>query len=369
VVAPPLLGLSDSLFDRMSHLLAVTAHLAAAGCVFLLLLNRVLIHMRDGALKKTVILLVFVMLGLAAIRQGLTAEGSQSIALPLVVLGLVAVGEIRRAMVRRRYRAAGSVTSNHPPVSLRSPDTTTDLETMTFEVPIPHLNGSALTVIHMSDFHIDDTLPLQYYHSVVEQANGLQPDLVFITGDFVTDTRHTGAVTEVFSRVRSNFGAYAVLGNHDYWADAEVVRSAVREAGVVLLGNSCRRVSVGDGRWAKVCGCEHPWGRRLEAVGLVSADEPAFILTHTPDNIYRLSRTGALAVFAGHYHGGQLKLPLLGPLVVPSVYGRRFDHGHFLVNGTHLFVTGGVGAVAPAIRIFCRPDMFVVRFKGSGRLS
>ena len=84
------------------------------------------------------------------------------------------------------------------------------------------------------------------------------------------------------------------------------------------------------------------------------------VLTHTPDNIYRLNRAGASVVFAGHNHAGQIRIPLAGPVVIPSVYGRRFDHGHFTVNGTDLFVTAGIGTVGPTLRMFCRPDIFVV---------
>jgi predicted MPP superfamily phosphohydrolase len=84
------------------------------------------------------------------------------------------------------------------------------------------------------------------------------------------------------------------------------------------------------------------------------------VLTHTADNIYRLRHGGAALVFAGHYHAGQIRLPWLGSLVVPSAFGRLFDHGHFLLGRTHLFVTAGIGAGSPAFRICCPPDVLVV---------
>jgi hypothetical protein len=84
------------------------------------------------------------------------------------------------------------------------------------------------------------------------------------------------------------------------------------------------------------------------------------VLTHTADNVYKLSQENVDVVLAGHYHAGQIRLPGLGSLVVPSVFGRRLDHGHFLVGHTHLFVTAGVGADAPALRLYCPPDFFVI---------
>jgi len=83
-------------------------------------------------------------------------------------------------------------------------------------------------------------------------------------------------------------------------------------------------------------------------------------LSHTADNIYQLSSAGALAVFSGHYHAGQAKLPWYGPVVIPSKYGRLFDHGHFKIDDTHLFVTAGVGAAFPPFRIYCEPEIIIV---------
>ncbi len=70
-------------------------------------------------------------------------------------------------------------------------------------------------------------------------------------------------------------------------------------------------------------------------------------------------------VFAGHYHAGQIRILYLGSLVIPSLYGRRFDHGHFLVNGTHLFVTSGIGTATFPIRLYCQPDIFIVDILGN----
>jgi hypothetical protein len=65
-------------------------------------------------------------------------------------------------------------------------------------------------------------------------------------------------------------------------------------------------------------------------------------------------------VFAGHLHAGQIRLPYFGPVIVPSNYGRQFAQGHFLVRKTHLFVSAGVGAAAPPLRVWCQPEIIVV---------
>jgi uncharacterized protein len=117
-----------------------------------------------------------------------------------------------------------------------------------------------------------------------------------------------------------------------------------------------------------VTGYDHPWGPRRAVIPFQWEGALHIVLSHNPDNIYRLSKWPADIVFSGHYHAGQIRLPILGSMVVPSVYGRRFDHGHFLVNGTHLFVASGIGAADPPLRIYCRPDMFVVEILGTSRM-
>jgi uncharacterized protein len=170
------------------------------------------------------------------------------------------------------------------------------------------------------------------------------------------------------------------LGNHDYWASGDEVADAVRSAGVTWLGDRCLRLLVQNntGRTAagspgeaiskgsplRVCGCERPWSPQEWHAPALETGELTLWLTHTPDNIYELSGPAVAAVFAGHYHAGQIRLPGLGSVVVPSAYGRLFDHGHFVVNGTHLFVTAGVGAAVPPFRVYCQPDVFIVDIRG-----
>jgi len=142
----------------------------------------------------------------------------------------------------------------------------------------------------------------------------------------------------------------------------------VRAAGVNRLDGRPRRVSVGPGAAAGIFGDEYPWRGPRRRPTRPETGEIGLLLTHTPATIYALRDAGSAAIFAGHYHAGQIRLPLLGPLVVPSRYGRRFDHGHFVFGApgqeAHLFVTAGVGAAMPRFRILCRPDVFIVDVRG-----
>jgi hypothetical protein len=347
---------------------SLTLSLAAAACIYLFLLNRYLLLIEDGRSKKLILRSCLLAMGIAALVYGRLAAGTAWVALPAGVLAAVLAGELRLAILRRQHAGAPPVETTNAGVSWRTPITTTDLAVYRYALRAPAWRGRDLRIVHLTDLHVNGDLSAEYYRSALQRAVEAQPDLLIYTGDLVTRVEYASALHEVLSAAKGRLATLAILGNHDYWADAAPVRQALHAAGVTLLGDRCLRLAV-DGRAFTVCGYEAPWSRQPWQPPQVAPGELALMLTHTPDNIYRLSRLGYLAVFAGHYHAGQMRLPWLGSLVVPSRYGRRFDHGHFLVNGTHLFVSAGIGSAVPPKRIYCQPDLFIVDVCGDGHES
>jgi predicted MPP superfamily phosphohydrolase len=182
---------------------------------------------------------------------------------------------------------------------------------------------------------------------------------VVITGDFISRSRYAGLLPEVLKDLDAPLGVYACLGNHDYWSDVELVRSELAKTKVQLL-DARGRVVENNGAKLQLSACEDPWGDERWISPERQGGTPMVVLSHTADNIYELSEAGASVVFTGHYHAGQGALPWYGPVVIPSKYGRRFDHGHFLVDETDLFVTAGVGIAFPPFRVYCHPEVLVV---------
>ena len=337
---------------------AIAVCLLAAGGVFLVVSNRTLLFLRDGPLKTALVGLTLVGLGAVAVLAGLAIGDSWWVFAPLAIVLLLALGELRRWALRRGYRASPPVDEPPAPTPWCRPVTTTELAVRRYRVPA----AGRLRVAHVSDLHYGDSLPEAYYREVMDRAAEAEPDLLLLTGDFVTEARFADQLPALLGRARGRFGTFAVLGNHDYWADATRVRAALSEAGVDLIGDGYRRVRVGDAREVTLFGCEAPWSKRARVDPPPDTARPRIALTHTPDNVYDLSAAGADAIFCGHTHAGQGRLPGLGSVAVPSRYGRRFDHGHFRVNGAHLFVTAGIGAVGAPLRLYCPPDLFVVDF-------
>lgn len=332
--------------------------------VYLIMTNRLLSYL-DGTFK-----LVFLSAAFVGIVGGLSLFGYASapsirtLIPALVILG-IGLGELRRLLIRRRCRGAPPVYRSGPHISLLHPVTTTDLCALHYQVGIPGWQGPQFRIAHLSDFHVNDRVPADYYLGAMERASRAQPDLVFITGDFLTELRFAHLLPDILRAARSRLGVFAILGNHDYWADPERVAEIVRAQGIQLLRDGWQRLQVGERGRLLILGCEQPWSGGKTVLPPVREGELALALAHTADNVYRLSQAGVAAVFSGHYHAGQLQIPGFGPVILPSAYGRRFDHGHFLVNGTHLFVSAGIGAAKPPFRIYCQPDYFIVDFKGN----
>ena len=340
---------------------AFLTFLLGVGC-FLIALNRGLNYLCDGLYKPILVLAIFILGVGGLVLLSLAVDLRLWFWILLAGTLVIGLGELRRIWINRRSRGEPPISHSGVPFSWKRPTTTFDLQTLCYRVNLPDWRGGPFRVVHLSDFHSHAGLPAAYLQSVIQQANQLQPDLVFITGDFVTGLGRLPQLGELLQGLQSRRGTYAVLGNHDYWAGAEQVAQVVQDAGIHLLRQGSQRVEMGDGNRLWVTGCEEPWSRRPCLPPAAPAGEPRLVLSHSGDSIYHLSRAGVQAVFSGHYHAGQFHLPILGPVIVPSRYGRRFYRGHFLVGGTHLFVSAGVGCAAPAWRLYCPPDFLVVDF-------
>lgn len=333
--------------------------LIAGGCIYLILLNRYLLLLSDGPGKKLALRGVLLLIVVVSLLFGRWAAGELWMGLPIGVCLAVIAGEMHRAALRRQYAGEGPVHADNAGVTLGAPITTTDLAVYRYRLSTPNWRGEPLRIAHVSDLHLNGDLPTAYYHATLERVAQARPDLLFYTGDLVTRIEYAAALPDLLKIARGRLATIAILGNHEYWVGHEPVVEALRAADVTWLSDRIVRFDH-NGQTIAVCGYETPWSRVVWQPPRARADELALIITHTPDNIYRLSGLGYTAVFAGHYHGGQVRLPWFGPIIIPSRYGRRFDHGHYVINGTHLFITAGVGSAVPPRRIYCKPDVFIV---------
>jgi predicted MPP superfamily phosphohydrolase len=159
------------------------------------------------------------------------------------------------------------------------------------------------------------------------------------------------------ARLRSPAGVVAVLGNHDGWFDHDRVRQALETIGIRVVEDTATRINTPAGLlW--VAGLSDLWTGRhdLSAALAAVADDgtPVLLLTHNPD-VFPSVPDRVTLTLAGHTHGGQVRLPFAGALIVPSKFGQRFAAGHVVEGGRHLFVATGVGTSILPVRFRVPP--------------
>ena len=238
--------------------------------------------------------------------------------------------------------------------------------------------GRALTITVIADLHAGGPdMLLPHVRHVVDTANALRSDLIVLLGDYTAwyEFPTAGVAPARWSaelaRLKAPLGVWAILGNHDWWHALRAVRGALADAKIPVLENDA--VLLGrDGQkfWLAGIGDQlaHPLGRgrfRGEddlpgTLAQIRSDDPVVLLVHEPDIFQRVPSRVALTL-AGHTHGGQIRLPLVWPLFVPSKFGARFAYGHVVEDERHLIVSGGLGTSIIPARLGVPPEIVHVR--------
>lgn len=239
-------------------------------------------------------------------------------------------------------------------------------------------------VVHLSDLHVSSPADAPRLLEAMALVDRERPDLIAITGDFVTHhpERIGPQLVEVLRAARAPDGVLAVLGNHDHWTDAALVRRFLADAGVTELGNDVRTLRRG-GAALHVAGLDDVWEQqhRLERVlDRLPAPAPApagpeapasacVLLVHEPDFADSAAATGRFDLqLSGHSHGGQVSLPLLGPPLLPYL-ARRYPRGLYRIASSAAtpplvqHTNPGLGAVRPRVRFNCRPEITVLELR------
>lgn len=215
-----------------------------------------------------------------------------------------------------------------------------------------------LKLLHISDLHFGGTPDRSFYLYVIDRCQRWQADMVAITGDYVDTFQHHRWILPVLGRLRAPQGVFAILGNHDLWHDPERVRRRLRRAGFQVLGNGWQTVEV-RGQPMTVIGHEGPWFLPAPDLGACPGDGFRLCLSHTPDNVRWAQKHRIDLMLAGHVHGGQIRLPVIGSIFVPSKYSRRYDQGTFYEPPTVLHVSRGLAGQHP-LRYNCRPEATLI---------
>jgi predicted MPP superfamily phosphohydrolase len=211
-----------------------------------------------------------------------------------------------------------------------------------------------LTLLHLSDLHLSGTPDRDYFRAVMDHCRAWEPDLVCVTGDVADSMHHKRWIVPVLGRLRWKIAAFAILGNHDSWYEPQYVRRRLRRLGMQVLANTWQQLEV-RGEPLVVVGHEGPWFKPEPDLSDAPAEPFRLCLSHTPDNIAWARRQRIDLMLSGHVHGGQVRVPVFGSILVPSKYGRWYDSGLFDEPPTLLHVNRGLSGEHP-LRYNCRPE-------------
>ncbi len=247
-----------------------------------------------------------------------------------------------------------------------------DLAIERCELSVPGLPVSldGYKIAQLSDLHFTGHVGPQMTALAVDQANQWQPDLYALTGDIIDKAHCIDWLDEALGHARAADGCYFILGNHDTRvSDPGQVRQAMQSAGWTDVGGRCLDLSVAargataQPQLIQVLGNEWPWfARPTDQQMAQQADVFRLLLSHSPDQIWWARRHGVQLMLAGHTHGGQGRLPLIGPLLGPSIHGSRFASGDFYKPPTTMHVSRGLSGTH-LVRIRCRPELSLITLR------
>jgi hypothetical protein len=215
-------------------------------------------------------------------------------------------------------------------------------------------------------------------------VNGLHPDLIALTGDFVSYPLFSpnyvkGALAaepcaELLRQMQAPYGSWAVMGNHDFFTDPVHVTAALQAQGIQILKNESVPIELKGTRfWLAGVGDVIGGAANLDAsLQHAQAEEATILLAHEPDYADRVARqVAAKSVdlqLSGHSHGGQVRLPLMRPLYLPEL-AKKYISGLYKIGPLTLYTNSGLGTVGVPVRWNCPPEITLLTLRSSGSVS
>lgn len=234
----------------------------------------------------------------------------------------------------------------------------------TFTLPPGHAGLAGLRIGFVSDTHVGpfiDEADLRRATALIAEA---RPDVILLGGDYVSEsTRFIPAAVGPLADLvdAAPLGGFAVLGNHDLSVTRTEVQDAMAARGIAVLRNQATSVSFnGDELWIAgiddtLVGDDQP----METFAQVPSGKAVLALWHEPEFAELAAHGGAFAQLSGHTHGGQIRLPGIGPLGLP-IHGKRFVMGPNVADGMQIYTARGVGVYRPPLRFNCPPEVTIV---------
>jgi hypothetical protein len=233
------------------------------------------------------------------------------------------------------------------------------------------------TIALLSDFHYDPYFSAHPLRAAIPMVNDLRPELIALTGDFVTvpyagDDRKAAFAAEpcaaLLRQMSAPYGLWAVMGNHDASTDPAHVTRALEAANIHVLANRSEAIERDGARiWlAGVSDVLEETADLTKTLSPIPAGEAVILLAHEPDYADFASRFPIDLQLSGHSHGGQIRIPLLPPLYLPPL-AKKYVMGQYQVGALPLYTNAGLGTVEIPLRFNCPPEITMLTLRISAK--
>jgi predicted MPP superfamily phosphohydrolase len=267
---------------------------------------------------------------------------------------------LREARVVNMCEAVGHVPTTSPRTRLFCSlpfNQLWELHVAEYEVALRGLPKSldGMSICHVSDLHYSPRIDRSYFEEIVRLANGMDADLIALTGDVCDKARYIDWIPKTLGQLQARLAKLYVLGNHDLRTkDVARLRATMREADFIDVGG---RIETLADVPIVVAGNERPWFRdAAPAINRLPVGSLKLLLSHSPDQFAWAQRHAFDLMLAGHTHGGQIRFPVAGPVICPSWHGTKYAGGFFQSESTLMHVSRGTASLFP-YRMNCRPEL------------
>ena len=225
-------------------------------------------------------------------------------------------------------------------------------------------------IVHLSDIHHSRFTGLEHIINAINISNELKPDIVFLTGDYVShDAQYIAPVAEALGELKSQYGTFACLGNHDHWTDADLVTHLLRGEGINVLINEGFRFEARESSFWLAGVDDFMAGKTDVSAALRGSfpDEMKILLAHNPVIFRQSVRANIDLTLSGHTHGGQIKMRDPEKRILPR---RKLSSGLHGRQDSQIYITRGIGTVVVPARYQCPPEISSIELRlgsaGSG---
>ncbi len=240
--------------------------------------------------------------------------------------------------------------------------------TIDFEIENLHPSLNNFKILHISDIQADTRTTKEKIQKYIDLVNSANPDIVVFTGDMVTyGTEHIPTAVEMLSKIKSKFGLYSCIGDHDYWAGIENIKNEMKKFGLKLYSNENLKLKINNANLTLTfitnIYSKRPDAETLKSLFTENNTDLKILITHQPsENLVELAHKNGYKIFlAGHTHGGQVTFSIFGFKIIPSRIETKYVSGHYQLNSMLINVNNGLGFTLAPIRFNAPAEVTIIK--------